>query len=95
MQFFFEIFVSANVAVLPWLEINTIQSYGDFLKQRSCQNNSEDTWKDANFIMLQLVNALKVLQAQGIEELSLSLTSFVLCKEVEKDGHQKLCVLQG
>lgn len=57
--------------------------------------NGDDTSKDANFIMLQLVNALKVLQAQGVEELPQSLSCFVLCREMDKDTNNKLYVLQG
>lgn len=71
----------------------TIQSFGESLKAKSQAN--EDTWKDGSFVLLQLVHALKILQAQGIEELSLSLTSFVLCREVDKDVNFRLCVLQG
>lgn len=63
------------------------------LKTKS--HTQDDTWKDGSFILLQLVNALKMLQAQGIEELPLSLTSFVLCREVDKDVHYRLFVLQG
>lgn len=47
------------------------------------------------FGLLQLINALKLLQAQGIEELPLSLTSFILCRDMERDVHNRLCVLQG
>ena len=84
----------ATVGVLPWLQISTIQSYSDTLKLKGSQTH-EETWKDASFIMLQLVNALKILQAQGIEELALSLNSFILCKEMDKESHVRLCVLQG
>ncbi|KAJ8917120.1 hypothetical protein NQ315_012610 [Exocentrus adspersus] len=83
----------ATVSVLPWLQVNTIESYSELLKSKA--QNHEDMWKDANFVMLQLVNALKTLQAQGIEELPLSLNCFVLCKDVDKDTHHRLCVLQG
>ncbi|KAJ8928386.1 hypothetical protein NQ314_019051 [Rhamnusium bicolor] len=54
--------VQATVSVLPWLQVNTIQSFSDLLKSKA--QNHEDMWKDANFVMLQLVNALKTLQAQ-------------------------------
>lgn len=74
------------------MQIMTIQSFGDSLRIKSQAN--EDTWKDGSFVLLQLVHALKILQAQGIEELPLSLTSFVLCREVDKDVNFRLCVLQ-
>ncbi|XP_076260571.1 uncharacterized protein LOC143196616 isoform X2 [Rhynchophorus ferrugineus] len=85
-------YIQATVAVLPWLQINTIETYGECLKNKSTQ---DETWKDGFFIMLQLVNALKMLQAQGIEELPLSLSSFVLCKDMDRDTHHRLCILQG
>ncbi|KAK4882957.1 hypothetical protein RN001_006276 [Aquatica leii] len=85
----------ASVAVLPWLQINTIQSYTDLLKNKSSNNSQEDLFKDACFIVLQLINALKMLQSRGIEELPLSLNSFIIYREMEKDNHHRLCVLQG
>ncbi|CAG9857294.1 unnamed protein product [Phyllotreta striolata] len=81
----------ATAWVFPYLQINTIQSYGELLKTKS----DEECWRDSNFTMLQLVNALKSLQAQGIEELPLSLSSFVLCKDMDKETHHRLCVFQG
>lgn len=83
----------ATIAVLPWMQINTIQSFSEMLKTKS--HTQDDTWKEGSFVLLQLVNALKMLQAQGIEELPLSLTSFILCREIDKDVHYRLCVLQG
>lgn len=85
--------ISATISVLAWLQINTIQTYSEVLQSKMLSN--EETWKDSNFIMLQLVNALKTLQAQGIEELPMSLNSFVLCKDMDRDGSHRLCVLQG
>ncbi|RZC32961.1 uncharacterized protein BDFB_008575, partial [Asbolus verrucosus] len=46
-------YVQATVAVLPWLQVSTIQSYSESLKSKGSQVH-EDTWKDASFIMLQL-----------------------------------------
>ncbi|KAK5649960.1 hypothetical protein RI129_000989 [Pyrocoelia pectoralis] len=86
--------VQASVAVLPWIQVNTIQTYTELLKNK-LNSAQEELLKDACFIVLQLVNALKILQAQGIEELPLSLTSFIIFKEMEKDTHHRLCVLQG
>ena len=52
--------------------------------------------REVGFIMLQLVNGLKNIQAKGCEELPLSLSNVILCKEVEnKDAQARLCVLQG
>ncbi|XP_055852381.1 uncharacterized protein LOC129916436 [Episyrphus balteatus] len=52
--------------------------------------------REVAFIMLQLVNGLKNLQAKAIEEMPLSLSNVVLAKDVEnKDAQARLCVLQG
>ncbi|XP_056642983.1 uncharacterized protein LOC130449285 isoform X1 [Diorhabda sublineata] len=83
--------IQATAQVLPYLQINTIQTYGEILRTKS----QEESWRDSNFVMLQLVNALKTIQAQGIEEVPLSLHTFVLCKDMDKEGHHRLCVLQG
>ncbi|XP_023013744.2 uncharacterized protein [Leptinotarsa decemlineata] len=83
----------ATISVLPYLQVDTIESYSDFLKSKVQPH--DNSWKDANFVMLQLVNSLKTLQAQGIEELPLSLNCFVLCKDIDKDSNHRLCVLQG
>ncbi|KAH1005624.1 hypothetical protein HUJ04_006568 [Dendroctonus ponderosae] len=84
--------VQATISVLPWLQVHTIESYGALLKTKP---NQDETWRDGFFVMLQLVNALKMLQAQGIEELPLSLNSFILSKEVDRETHHRLCIMQG
>lgn len=51
--------------------------------------------REVGFVMLQLVNGLKNLQAKGIEEMPMSLSNVILCKEVEnKEAQARLCVLQ-
>lgn len=59
-------------------------------------SNYEDIlFREVGFVMLQLINGLKNLQAKGIEELPLALSNIILCKEVEnKDAQARLCVLQ-
>ncbi|XP_030369645.1 uncharacterized protein LOC115620519 [Scaptodrosophila lebanonensis] len=52
--------------------------------------------REVAFIMLQLVNGMKNLQAKAIEETPLSLSNVVLSKDMEnKDAQARLCVLQG
>ncbi|KAK9887198.1 hypothetical protein WA026_021040 [Henosepilachna vigintioctopunctata] len=84
--------VQATIIVLPWMQVNSMQSFSSLLKIKSAP---EESSKDALFVLLQLVNALKNLQAQGIEELPLSLNSFILCKDMERESHQKLYLLRG
>nr|CAD7602718.1 unnamed protein product [Timema genevievae] len=86
--------VQACVAVLPRLQANTIQSYAASLRERAC-TNAEEQMKNSCFVLLQLVNALKHLQAQGMEEAAASLSSFLLCAEEREQVSPRLCVLQG
>ncbi|XP_023036412.1 platelet binding protein GspB [Drosophila willistoni] len=52
--------------------------------------------REVAFIMLQLVNGMKNLQAKAIEEIPLSLSNVVLSKDIDnKDAQARLCVLQG
>lgn len=75
------------------MQVSTIQAYSELLKSNLSHASPDNIFKEASFIILQLINALKALQAQGTEELPLSLTSFVLCKDTEKDCHYRLYVL--
>lgn len=56
--------------------------------------HSEESKKEVNFVVLQMINAFKSLQAQGIEEVSKNLTSFVVCRE-EKDPHPRVCIVDS
>lgn len=83
---------AASIAVLFRLHVETVKTYGYTLRDKN-HINIEDQSKDANFVLLQIVNGLKALQAQGIEEAPLSLSNFVLCRE-ERDPHPRLTMLQ-
>lgn len=52
--------------------------------------------REVGFICLQLINGLKNMQAKGIEEMPLSLSNIIMCREIDvKDQQAKLCILQG
>lgn len=52
--------------------------------------------REVGFVMLQLVNGLKTIQAKGIEELPMCLSNVILCKDLEnKEAQARLCVLHG
>lgn len=51
--------------------------------------------REVGFIMLQLLNGLKMLQAKGVESLPLSLANVIMCREVDKEPQARLCILQG
>lgn len=80
--------VLATISVLPCLHVTTIQSFGAMSKDI----NGEGSSREASFVLLQLVNALKSLQARGIEDTSRSLSDVVLCRE---DVYYRLYLLQG
>lgn len=70
--------------------MNTIQLYGGTIKDL----HDEGTIREASFVLLQFVTALKSLQARGIEESARSLNNVVLCRE-DKDAYYRLYLLQG
>ncbi|XP_018308135.1 uncharacterized protein [Mycetomoellerius zeteki] len=80
--------VEATISILPCLNVTTIQSFGAMSKDI----NGECASREASFVFLQLVNALKSLQARGIEDASKSLSDIVLCRE---DVYYRLYLLQG
>jgi hypothetical protein len=53
--------------------------------------------REVGFIILQFVNCLKSMQAKGIEEMPMSLSNVIMCREMEnKDQQQaRMCILQG
>ncbi|XP_018338565.1 PREDICTED: uncharacterized protein LOC108746350 isoform X2 [Trachymyrmex septentrionalis] len=80
--------VEATISILPCLNVITIQSFGVMSKDI----NGEGASRETSFVFLQLVNALKSLQARGIEDASKSLSDVVLCRE---DVYYRLYLLQG
>lgn len=79
--------VQATIVVLAHAQVDTIKSYGENLYTSEGLNTKEyqlvqtEQTHEAIFIMLQLINGLKCLQARGVEEISDNLTSFVALKE--------------
>ncbi|CAH0587113.1 unnamed protein product [Chrysodeixis includens] len=80
--------VQATIVVLAHAQVDTIQSYGEAL--HSAEGLSKDHQlvqteqiHEAIFMMLQVINGLKCLQARGVEELPESLTSFIALKEMQ------------
>lgn len=82
------LFILATISVLPCQHVTTVQSFGAMSKDI----NGESASREASFVLLQLVNALKSLQARGIEDASRSLSDVVLCRE---DVYYRLYLLQG
>ncbi|KAF3429550.1 hypothetical protein E2986_12972 [Frieseomelitta varia] len=82
--------ISATISVLPRLQASTIQLFGASIRDL----HDEGTIREASFVLLQFVTALKSLQARGIEESASSLNNVVLCRE-DKDAYYRLYLLQG
>ncbi|KAK9298836.1 hypothetical protein QLX08_007980 [Tetragonisca angustula] len=82
--------LEATISVLPRLQASTIQLFGASIKDL----HDEGTIREASFVLLQFVTALKSLQARGIEESASSLNNVVLCRE-DKDAYYRLYLLQG
>ncbi|XP_039754643.1 uncharacterized protein LOC120629716 isoform X2 [Pararge aegeria] len=76
--------VQATIVVLAHANVDTIQSYGEDLHSETAKDNQPtDQIHEAIFMMLQLINGLKCLQARGVEEIPESLTSFIVLREVQ------------
>ncbi|XP_008557538.2 probable serine/threonine-protein kinase ndrD isoform X1 [Microplitis demolitor] len=81
---------NVTVSVLTHIQVATISSYVTSIRQNNCENLFQQTC----LVLLQLVNALKNLQARGIEEFPKSLSNVVLCQE-EKILSWRLYLLQN
>ncbi|XP_075975648.1 uncharacterized protein LOC142976246 isoform X2 [Anticarsia gemmatalis] len=81
--------VQATIVVLAHAQVDTIQSYGESLHAAEGLTTKEhqlvqtEQIHEAIFMMLQMINGLKCLQARGVEEIPESLTSFIALKEVQ------------
>ncbi|XP_013139374.1 PREDICTED: uncharacterized protein LOC106103994 isoform X1 [Papilio polytes] len=80
--------VQATIVVLGHAQVDTLQSYGESLHSgeghsKDHQLVSTEQTHEAIFMLLQLINGLKCLQARGVEEISEALTSFISLKEVQ------------
>ncbi|EDW23834.1 GL23819 [Drosophila persimilis] len=86
-----------NLSTLNEESIGTTSSGEDGTASASAMPAFDDVMtREVAFIMLQLVNGMKNLQAKAIEETPLSLSNVVLSKDMDnKDAQARLCVLQG
>lgn len=79
----------ATIVVLAQAHVDTIQSYGECLYSTEGLTTKEyqlvqtEQIHEAIFVMLQVINGLKCLQARGMEEIPESLTSFIALKEIQ------------
>ena len=84
---------TVTISVFGRLQVETLESYTKKLAN-SVKMTSQAWEKEISFVLLQLVNGLKSLQAQGIEEIEASLDQFLLIR-ADKDPHYRLMILNG
>ena len=68
-------------------------SYARNLKQRRKSLRVDEFEKDMSFVLLQLINGLKYLQAQGIEETVSDLDNFLLARS-DNDNYHRLIITE-
>ena len=73
------------------LQVQTLEMFADQTSQ-TVKFNAQSWEKDISFVLLQLTNALKYLQAQGIEEVPATLDPFILVRD-DKDLHFRVVIL--
>lgn len=83
--------------------MDTVETFGEYLKNKnlsspsnSLKRNSSsekdsncESQHEATFVMLQLINGLKCLQARGIEEVPSSLSAFVISRDNQSLKNQQ------
>jgi len=88
------ILISAAVVwVLSRLSILSLPAYARALKARRKPLRLPDFEKDLSFLLLQLINGLKFLQAQGIEDTLASLDHFLLARR-DNDPNYRLIITE-
>lgn len=81
--------IPATIVVLAQAQVDTIQSYGESLHASEGLTTKEyqlvqtEQTHEAIFMMLQLINGLKCMQARGVEEVPETLSSFIALKEIQ------------
>ena len=74
-------------------QVETLSTFSSKLTTTT-KLNSQSWEKEVSFILLQLINALKFLQAQGIEEVKPDLEQFLLCRE-GRDPHHRVVIVDS
>ena len=74
-------------------QVETLSTFSSKLTTTT-KLNSQSWEKEVSFVLLQLINALKFLQAQGIEEVKPDLEQFILCRE-DRDSHHRVVIVDS
>ena len=86
-------FVSAVVWALSRSHVLQFGTFAKNLKSRRKSLRIDEFEKDMSFVLLQLINGLKFLQAQGIEETGWELDSFLLAR-ADNDNYHRLIITE-
>ena len=78
----------AVVWALQRLQVLQFGAFARNLKQRRKSLRLDEFEKDMSFVLLQLINGLKFLQAQGIEETIADLDNFLLARSDNDTNHR-------
>ena len=76
------------VWALQRLQVLQFGAFAKNLKQRRKSLRLDEFEKDMSFVLLQLINGLKFLQAQGIEETIADLDNFLLARSDNDTNHR-------
>ena len=82
------VFPPAVVWALARLQVLQFGAFSRNLKQRRKSLRLDEFEKDMSFVLLQLINGLKFLQAQGIEETIADLDNFLLARSDNDTNHR-------
>jgi len=77
--------------ILLWTRVE-IESLKDYCTASSFAPNRDNYVKEIIFILLQVINSVKTLQAAGTEEISRGLPNVVLVRD-DKDPYPRVCFL--
>merc|ERR1719382_1135913 len=80
--------MQAVVWALQRLQVLQFGAFAKNLKQRRKSLRLDEFEKDMSFVLLQLINGLKFLQAQGIEETIADLDNFLLARSDNDTNHR-------
>ena len=81
------------VNVYNRLQVETLEHFSTRVA-KNIKKNSQSWEKEISFVFLQFINALKYLQAQGIEEISSSSLEYFLLIRDDKDPHYRIVMLE-
>ena len=76
------------------LQVETLEMFASRISKNV--RKSPQSWeKEICFVFLQLINALKYLQAQGIEDISVSSLDYFLLVRDDKDPHYRIVMVEN